>query len=330
MSEITEICALTGVTDVTHLTSPQTHYRSRGVLSVDHTLQTPRWSIFDEIAAKTVIVDETHHACNLYMQPILDAMPIVLRCIPTQVLSVAFLLAPGTNELLICLNSDRAFELELSWVGTLRSRLTNTSVILRTKGQSRSFGNAFVTDRVSLESGNVILLRHVDNQFSNPNPVIAKQCLDWLVQHTTYFHPKTILELYSGDGHHTCALAPLVTSLTSVEIQHRLVLAASENLKLNGIENVTLTQGDCDKFCRGITQTVEFVLVDPPRSGLSPRVVTMLQRHAATIVYISCNPEALLKDMRELLLTHKVKTLTVMDHFPGTGHLEVGVVFIRC
>jgi len=141
------------------------------------------------------------------------------------------------------------------------------------------------------------------------------------------YKPKCVLEMYSGDSHHTCAIAPLVESMTCVEIQERLVKAAGENLRLNGITNVTLVKEDCRIFSRReISDILDFVLVDPPRSGLDPSTLKMIACKAKVVVYISCNPVALLADLKVLRKTHRVVTLTVMDHFPGTDHLEVGVV----
>jgi len=260
------------------------------------------------------------------MPRILEAMPLVLASLTPQILSAAFLYAPGSDELLICFNSDRQFEGSLNWVNNLLASIPTLSIILRTKGKAIVFGNPHVTDKVKLSSGRTIYLRHVDNQFSNPNPYIATQCLHWLVSKVQAFKPKSILELYSGDSHHTCALAPLVGSMTCVEIQDRLVKAAAENLGLNGITNVNIIKADCGMYSRVISDVVEFVLVDPPRSGLDACTLKMVACKAKTIVYISCNPVALLADMKVLRKTHSVISLTVMDHFPGTDHLEVGVV----
>ena len=326
-----ELCEISQVKldQVTLLTSPQAHYRCRCVLSIDHTISPPKWTLYDESAQKIVHVDEHHPSCQLYMQSILDAMPIVLSNITANVASVLFLYAMGSGELLICLNSASPIIPDEPWISSLQSSLPNANLIMRTRGSCHVIGRPFVTDKITLQNGKTITLRHVDNQFSNPNPYIATKCLNWLIDQVTRYQPKMITEMYSGDSHHTCAIAPLVESVTCVEIQERLVQAARLNVESNGLINVEIVNCDCSKFSRGVKGDIEFALVDPPRAGLDQVTLKMLGQRALVIVYISCNPEALVVNMRSLTSTHRVDSICVMDHFPRTGHFEVGIVLVR-
>merc|ERR1712176_803135 len=70
------------------------------------------------------------------------------------------------------------------------------------------------------------------------------------------------------------------------------------------------------------------VLVDPPRAGLGPAVSECLARYER-IVYISCNPETLHKDLQVFCKTHDVKRVAAFDQFPYTEHLEAGVLLVR-
>ena len=326
-----ELCQIGQVNldQVTLLTSPQTHYRCRGVLSVDHSISPPSWTLYDEVSQEIIHVDEHHPSCQLYMKPILQMMPIVLSAISPQVVSALFLYAMGTDEMLICLNSASPVLSNEPWIAALQSQIPQVNIILRSKGQSQVIGRPYVIDKVVLKNSKTISLRHVDNQFSNPNPYIATKCLNWLIDQVTNFQPQQILEMYSGDGHHTCAIAPLVKSVVSVEIQKRLTQAARLNVESNKLENVEIVTLDCQQYSRRVESDFDLVLVDPPRAGLDDVTLKMLQKRAKVIVYISCNPSALLTNLKELITTHRVESIAAMDHFPGTSHFEVGIVLVR-
>merc|ERR1712032_524445 len=70
------------------------------------------------------------------------------------------------------------------------------------------------------------------------------------------------------------------------------------------------------------------VLVDPPRAGLGVEVASCLTGFER-IVYISCNPETLRKDLQVLCKTHEIKRIAAFDQFPYTEHLEAGVLLVR-
>ena len=63
------------------------------------------------------------------------------------------------------------------------------------------------------------------------------------------------------------------------------------------------------------------ILVDPPRSGLTEEVIRLLSRFK-NIIYISCNPETYIRDIK-LLKDHKIKSIEIFDQFPNTKHLEI-------
>eukprot|EP01059_Diplonema_ambulator_P035352 TRINITY_DN8281_c0_g1_i1.p1 TRINITY_DN8281_c0_g1~~TRINITY_DN8281_c0_g1_i1.p1 ORF type:complete len:170 (+),score=18.27 TRINITY_DN8281_c0_g1_i1:283-792(+) len=70
------------------------------------------------------------------------------------------------------------------------------------------------------------------------------------------------------------------------------------------------------------------VIVDPPRAGLDPVTCQLVSRYPS-IAYISCNPDALHRDLEALSKTHYVARMAVFDHFPYTGHLECGALLRR-
>ena len=70
------------------------------------------------------------------------------------------------------------------------------------------------------------------------------------------------------------------------------------------------------------------ILVDPPRAGLDEDTVKLISRFD-NIVYISCNPQTLAENLKQICLTHQIESAAVFDQFPWTAHLESGVLLKR-
>ena len=140
-----------------------------------------------------------------------------------------------------------------------------------------------------------------------------------------------LLELYCGCGNHTMALADSFHHIVAVELDEKLVNAAKHNATMNNINNTSFVRLHSDKFCRKVLAKKEYkgmsfhaVLVDPPRSGLDPLTLECVQLYDH-VLYISCNPIPLRRDLQILSQTHDIVRFAVFDQFAGTSHLECGV-----
>ena len=191
--------------------------------------------------------------------------------------------------------------------------------------------------------------------FSNPNGAVNQLCLGWLSRVVHSLHngeDHDLLELYCGAANHTCALARYYRKVVCVELNKALCKAAEVNLALNGITNVRVVAGPSEKFANGLLRrkgyldmTVEppsqysfsTVLVDPQRGGLD-EVTRELLRHMPRIIYISCNPQSLVRDLAVICQNgadctkplFRIEAFAVFDHFAySAGHLESGVYLVR-
>ncbi|CAK8743375.1 tRNA/tmRNA (uracil-C(5))-methyltransferase [Sodalis praecaptivus] len=72
----------------------------------------------------------------------------------------------------------------------------------------------------------------------------------------------------------------------------------------------------------------ETIFVDPPRSGLDYETVSLVQAYTR-ILYISCNPDSLCRNLATLAVTHRIARLALFDQFPYTHHMECGVLLVR-
>ncbi|MCE5201431.1 MAG: 23S rRNA (uracil(1939)-C(5))-methyltransferase RlmD [Synergistaceae bacterium] len=137
--------------------------------------------------------------------------------------------------------------------------------------------------------------------------------------------PRNILELYSGIGSMTAFLAAVAKNVTAVESWRPAAKYMDENARTNGLNNITGYTGTAEEILKGLSdKKFDVVVVDPPRSGCTPEVINSIIKIAPErIVYVSCNPATLARDIRLLLnFNYKIITAQPFDMFPQTGHVE--------
>jgi tRNA (uracil-5-)-methyltransferase len=154
-----------------------------------------------------------------------------------------------------------------------------------------------------------------------------------------------VLEIYCGNANHTCAISKFSNRVVAVEINIALCDAANENLYLNDISNVQIILADSMKFTRNILRNKKFtyfnkdtlenieynfktILVDPPRCGLDSYTRELIVNYN-NIIYISCCPASLHRDLDFICCTHKIVKVAVFDQFAYTSHIETGVYLIK-
>ena len=129
---------------------------------------------------------------------------------------------------------------------------------------------------------------------------------------------KRLLDLYCGIGSIGLYLASICDSVVGVEINKESVKCARENIRLNNINNYEVIQGDASIVC----DDFDTVVVDPPRSGLSKMVIKNLnEMNIDKLIYISCNPSTLKRDI-DLLTKYELVKVKGFNMFPCTKHVE--------
>lgn len=139
------------------------------------------------------------------------------------------------------------------------------------------------------------------------------------------------LDLYCGGGGIALSLAGVVKKVYGVELNAAAVEDAKANAALNGIENAQFFAGEVQALLPSMLALgCEAGVIDPPRAGLHPTVVPpLLQSGPRHLLYVSCNPEALARDLKALEPAYKVKRAEVVDLFPHTEHVETVVELRR-
>jgi 23S rRNA (uracil1939-C5)-methyltransferase len=137
-----------------------------------------------------------------------------------------------------------------------------------------------------------------------------------------------VLDLFSGIGTIALVLGLDAGEVWGVELVEEAVRDAIENAKLNGIDNTKFFAGDVRLVMRELLEqsgSPDLIVVDPPRAGLSQKVVRrIIEAEAQRIVYVSCNPTTLAPNARQLVDDggYELKTLRPVDMFPQTPHIE--------
>lgn len=136
---------------------------------------------------------------------------------------------------------------------------------------------------------------------------------------------KVVYDLYSGTGTIAQLMAPVSKKVIGVEIVEEAVEAARRNAELNGLHNCEFIAGDVMKVLDEIEEKPDIIILDPPRDGIHPKALDKIIRyHVKHILYISCKPTSLVRDLEVFLARgYEVERSVAVDQFPWTGNIEV-------
>lgn len=142
---------------------------------------------------------------------------------------------------------------------------------------------------------------------------------------------KVVFDLYSGTGTIAQLLAPVAGKVIGVEIVEEAVVAARQNAALNGLDNCEFIAGDVLKVLDDIAYKPDFIVLDPPRDGIHPKALQKIIAYGVDrIVYISCKPTSLARDLEAFLEGgYRMERAVAIDQFPGTGHVECVCRLVR-
>lgn len=142
---------------------------------------------------------------------------------------------------------------------------------------------------------------------------------------------KVVFDLYSGTGTIAQLMAPMAKKVVGVEIVVEAVEAARENAALNGLTNCEFIAGDVLKVLDELEEKPDFIILDPPRDGVHPKALKKILAYGVErIVYISCKPTSLARDLERFLEEgYRVDRAVCCDMFPWTGNVETVVLLSK-
>jgi 23S rRNA (uracil1939-C5)-methyltransferase len=195
-----------------------------------------------------------------------------------------------------------------------------TNVILGPKNEI-IYGNGYIYDILGEYKFKIS-----PNSFYQINPVQTELLYNKAVQFVKGKNYKTAIDLYCGIGTIGIFVAQYFGKIYGVECVEEAVEDAQENAKLNNVENIefmcgTVETEDIHDYIKEIKPNVVFI--DPPRKGLDTCTIdVLLEAKPEMIIYISCNPATLARDLVKLEEKYNIKEVIPFDMFPWTKHIE--------
>jgi 23S rRNA (uracil1939-C5)-methyltransferase len=161
------------------------------------------------------------------------------------------------------------------------------------------------------------------NSFFQTNSRGAKVLFNTVKKYAGLTGSETVLDLYSGTGTIPILLSGFCKSVTGIEIIESAVADAEKNCRNNGVSNCSFIKGDIRQCLPRIDQKPDLLIIDPPRAGMHKDVVKqVLQMGVERIVYVSCNPATMARDIGLMQDLYRLVEVQPVDMFPHTYHIE--------
>jgi len=323
--------------------SPDSHYRARAEFRIWHEGDVCHYAMGNMSKNGAVTISE----CPKVITPIEECMWRLLDEVNTskelshRLFGIEFL-ATSSGECLVTMLYHRRLEEEWNRVATPLESKLDISLIGRSRKQKVVLSEIYVTEALTIDD-TVYRYRHYEGGFTQPNPLVNAKMIEWVLSCIDGDERGDLLESYCGLGNFTLPLSKLFTKVLATEISKNSIHAAKENCLLNGVDNIDFIRLSSEEMTQALNGDREFrrlegvdlksydfshVLVDPPRAGLDIDTIKLIS-NIDMIIYISCNPETLARDLEILTQTHSVSSAAIFDQFPHTSHIESGVILRR-
>ena len=327
--------------DIDICRSPQSGYRARAEFKIWHIGDEIRYAMNALEHKGIVIIDE----CPQVNEYIFKLMPKLLEAIAQagigHKLFGADFLSSSDGEIAVSLLYHK--QLDAHWEEKAKeiAPKLGISIIGRSRKQKLVVGQDYVTETLHVRDVDYRFMQ-IENSFTQPNPRVNEQMIAWALEQ---FKDTSgdLLELYCGAGNFTIPFARKFDKVLATEISKSSIAAAKNNMQLNDVANIEFVRMSAEEFVQALDGVREFnrmkdididayqlknIFVDPPRAGMDEESCAFAARHD-TILYISCNPETLHRDLKLLTQTHRVEKMGLFDQFPYTNHVEMGVKLVR-
>ena len=205
----------------------------------------------------------------------------------------------------------------------------NTNVVMG-KENIVIYGNGYIKDQLGK-----YIFKISPHSFYQVNPIQAENLYNIGVQAANISKNDIVFDLYCGIGTISLFMAQYAKKVYGIEIVEQAIQDAKENAKINNIENAEFIAGDVENVLDDLIKIKkvipDVIMIDPPRKGMDNKSVeNILNIKPKKLVYISCNPATLVRDLAKFEEEYEVKTIKPVDMFPFTSHVEcVAVLHIK-
>ncbi len=193
----------------------------------------------------------------------------------------------------------------------------DTNVILGEK-EKVLYGKGFIKDSILGINFNIS-----SKSFFQVNPVQVEKLYSKAFELAHLTKEDNLLDAYSGVGTIGMIASSRVKSVTCVELEKSAHRNAVRNAKENGITNINLVNADCTEYLLNTDEKFDVVIMDAPRKGSTNEFLNSLKKNEPSrIIYISCNPATLARDLVSLLSDYSIQEIQPIDMFPRSFHVE--------
>ncbi|MGJ0337738.1 tRNA (uridine(54)-C5)-methyltransferase TrmA [Aliarcobacter cryaerophilus] len=282
-------------------------------------------------------------SCEIVNEDIKNLMPKLLieleksMILSFRLFAIEFLVS-STSDMLVTLIYHK--KLEDEWINLAKQieQKLNIKIIGRSRKQKIVLSSDFINESLNINNQE-FKFAYEENGFTQPNTSVNIKMIEWVLNNTKDSN-KDLCELYCGGGNFTIPLSKKFNKVLATEISKTSIKSALRNCALNNIENINFIRMSSEEFVEALNEVRAFnrlknidlksydfdtIFMDPPRSGLDD-TTRVLAKNFENIIYISCNPETLHRDLEELLKTHKIVRFALFDQFAFTEHIESGVI----
>ena len=195
-------------------------------------------------------------------------------------------------------------------------------------------GSKRIEDELHTAGGDRLRFRISPDAFFQTNTEMAEVLYGTAVDLAGLTGRERVYDLFCGIGSIALTFALSAGEVWGVEIVEEAIRDAIANAKLNGVDNTHFYAGDVRTAVTPLVEEAgkpDIVVVDPPRAGLSQKIVRrILETEAAKIVYVSCNPTTLAPNARQIVdAGYELKAVRPVDMFPQTPHIECVALLAR-
>ncbi len=159
--------------------------------------------------------------------------------------------------------------------------------------------------------------------FFQVNTKMAVKLYEKVLEYASLTGKEIVYDLYCGTGTIGIFLSDKAKEVIGIEVNEDAILNANHNKEINQASNVTFYGGDVSKKIDELNQKPDVIVVDPPRAGLDIHTIQMLKKlNSKRIIYVSCDPMTLARDLKLLQENYEIKEVTPFDLFTHTYHVE--------
>lgn len=206
---------------------------------------------------------------------------------------------------------------------TSDNELLNTNMVLRDKEDKEGENAAkYIKENAIIFKLGKYKYAVTPDSFFQVNTKQTIKLYDKVREYVGIEKVETALDLYCGTGTIGIYISDLCNRVIGVEINKSSITCANYNKLLNKIDNIEFIEGDVSTVINN-EMNPDLIVVDPPRSGLDNKTISIIKQiKPKKLIYVSCNPMTLARDIQKLSEEYKLNDIELFDMFPNTHHVE--------